>query len=133
MQRSAIRHAARSPLDANVATPRSRRSPTLPNVDPEPGPLARWRRRRARASARRRALTAFAAMHPDWHRSLFDAAFLARPDAREAEGRGDAAALARLWTRQFRYRDERRRERDVRILTGPAGDYLALLHEALRR
>jgi hypothetical protein len=72
-------------------------------------------------------------MHPDWHRSLFDDAFLARPDAREAEGRGDAAALARLWTRQFRYRDERRRERDVRLLTGPAGDYLALFGEALRR
>lgn len=133
MHRSAIRPAVRSPLDVSAATRRSTPSSTLPAPEPEPGPLARWRHRRARAAAERRALAAFAAMHPDWHRSLFDATFLARPDVREAAERGDAVAMARAWTRQFRYRDERRRERDVRILTGPAGDYLALLEEALRR
>lgn len=132
MHRSAIRPAVRSPLDVSAATRRSIPASTPPAVEPEPGPLARWRRRRARAAAEGRALAAFAAMHPDWHRSLFDAPFLARPDVREAAQRGDAAAMARAWTRQFRYRDERRRERDVRVLTGPAGDYLALLDEALR-
>lgn len=89
--------------------------------------VARDLRRREERLARERALHRFARLHPSWHASLFDAAFLARlPE--DLHGR-DATGIARAWTRQFRYRDERRRERDVRRLEPVARSFLRLLAE----
>lgn len=90
--------------------------------------VARDLRRREERVARERALRRFARLHASWHASLFDAAFLARlPE--DLHGR-DATAIARAWTQQFRYRDERRRERDVRRLEPVVGSFLHLLAEA---
>lgn len=89
--------------------------------------LAADARRRAERCALRRALAAFTAHHPHWAASGCDPDLLARPDGAAALAAHDAAALARAWTRRFRYRDERRRERDVRRLEPVAGHLLALL------
>jgi hypothetical protein len=92
--------------------------------------LARTRKRNGRARQGRRALVnamqRFAVLHPDWYESLFDEVFVARLPA-ESIVEMAPAELAREWTRQFSYRDQRRRELDVRQLTPVAESFLNLL------
>ena len=85
------------------------------------------RRRRCRRRAIRDALEAFEGCHPAETR--FDLPFLTGRGAAALE-RGDAQALARAWTAQFRYRDETRRGEDVRRLTLAAQTFLELLERA---
>jgi hypothetical protein len=92
--------------------------------------------RRAQARTRRRALrsafAAFAAEQPTWAESAFDLRLLDGPGA-EALANFDVEALALAWARQFRYVDERRRERDLRQLRPVAETLLARFREALER
>jgi hypothetical protein len=92
--------------------------------------LARTRKRNGRARQGRRALVIamqrFAMLHPDWYESLFDEVFVARLPA-ESIAEMAPAELAREWTRQFNYRDQHRRELDVRQLTPVAESFLNLL------
>lgn len=90
-------------------------------------------------SARRRclerslghALKAFESEHGRWQDALFDHHFLRHRGA-EALRAGDAEGLARAWTQQFAYRDEARRERDVRHCLTAARSFLTLLERAAR-
>jgi hypothetical protein len=92
--------------------------------------LAGWRTRRARDRAVRRALALFGATHPTWTASCFDAAFVHRIGV-DAVLAGPAVEVARSWTLQFRYTDERTRARDVRQLVPVVEAFTALLREAL--
>lgn len=85
--------------------------------------------RRAQRRALHIAMMRFAKLHPMWHEALFDEAFVRHVFAR-AEGGVDPVTLAREWTRQFRYRDARKREREVCQLVPVAESYLRLLEEA---
>lgn len=91
--------------------------------------LAKDAERRAQHRALEIAMERFRHLHPTWHESLFDDSFVRRVLEAE-EGNADARTLAREWTRQFRYRDPRRRERDVRQLEPVADSFLALLAQA---
>lgn len=84
-----------------------------------------WRRRRALE----RAWVTFRARSPGWWHALFDAQLLVRPQARLALEERDAEGLARAWVHQFRYKDLRRQERDVRRVTEVAEMFLGLLAE----
>jgi hypothetical protein len=86
-------------------------------------------RQQIRRRSRSRALERFAQLHPRWYESTFDEWFIGRLPPGLLEAR-DATALAREWTRQFRYRDERRRESDIRRLTPVAESFLNLLESA---
>ncbi len=92
--------------------------------------VADWRARRARDRALRTALARFAALHPDWYASCFDETFVRRigPDALLTESPVD---VARSWTLQFRYAEERARERDVRQLVPVGESFVTLLRGAL--
>lgn len=87
----------------------------------------------ARTRCYRRALTnalaAFENSHRNWVESFFDLPF---PTGRGAEAleTGDPQALARAWTQQFRYRDESRRDHDIRRLTEASSTFIALLERA---
>lgn len=101
------------------------------------GAWGRWRAvARARASERREraavehALARLAASEPRWYDSWFDRDFVARPGARSAIAARDASGVARAWTEQFRYRDPRRRERDVAQLRPLAESFLDWVEEA---
>ena len=89
-----------------------------------------WRSRRARDRAVRTALARFSALHTDWYASLFDATFVRRIGV-DAVLAGPAVEVARSWTLQFRYADERQRERDVRQLVPVVESFAALLRGAL--
>ena len=100
-----------------------------------PARLVRAWRSHHRARIRRRALQValwrFARLHPHWYDAMFDDAFLRRlPAASLSEM--EASVLAREWTRQFRYHDVRRVERDARLVTPVAESFLALLQAAER-
>lgn len=122
MDRTPAVHVAR-PADRGGRTPTSRRRPL--------GALTTaWRSREeriARDRARAAALRAFATRHPAWAASWWDAAFVRRADATAAIDAGDARALARAWTGQFAYRDERRRSLDTERLTPVATEFLRLV------
>lgn len=92
-------------------------------------PLAAWREARRVERARARGVAAFAASHRVWDEALFDAAMLRRPDAAAALEARDPEGLARSWTQQFAYRDERRRERDVASLAAVAEALFAHIDE----
>lgn len=79
--------------------------------------------------AGRRALDQLAQLYPDWHAKRFDAHFVRRI-RREWIADRDVEAIAREWTRQFFYEDERQRERDVRQVMVVAETYLMLLAAA---
>ena len=84
---------------------------------------------RRRRRALRTAMWRFARLHPHWYDGLFDETFLGRlPAASLTEM--DATALAREWTHQYRYRDQRHRERDVRQVAPVAESFLTLLATA---
>lgn len=71
-------------------------------------------------------------MHPVWHQSLFDEPFLRKVGAQRLftiTPRG----LAYEWSRQFSYRDARRREREVRQVTQIADEFLVELRQAASR
>lgn len=95
--------------------------------------LAEWRQRNAEAQLRRRArdlaLERFSQLHRFWYLSFFDRFFLERftPDSLASIG---PEGLAREWSRQFRYRDERQRAIDIRQLTPVVEHYLCLLESA---
>jgi hypothetical protein len=95
--------------------------------------LARSREKWAEEQIRRRsmevALKRFSKLHAHWHRSCFDSFFLDRIP-KETFARLDAAGVAREWTRQFRYRDERQRNIDIRQVTPVAESFLSLLAAA---
>lgn len=87
-----------------------------------------WRDARARRrheAALRRAFGDFRALHAAWAEACFDLHLL-RHGGAEAVAAGDAEALALAWCAQFRYRDMRRRERDLRLVTPVAASFLAL-------
>lgn len=86
-------------------------------------------RQRSSRRATARAIRNFSRLHEEWYQSAFDEWFLTRLPEGLLDSK-DAAALAREWTRQFRYEDERRRERDVEQLLGVAESFLALLAAA---
>jgi hypothetical protein len=86
-------------------------------------------RRQIRRRAIKRAFQRFSRLHPEWHQSTFDEWFLSRLPEGLLETQ-DSAALALEWTRQFRYRNERQRERDAQQLTAIADSFLALLADA---
>lgn len=74
------------------------------------------------------AFAAFAARYPRWAESLFDRHLLARvAEGADALAALTPRALADAWTRQFGYRDEGARERDVARLAPVAADFLGLL------
>ena len=75
------------------------------------------------------ALAAFESSHRPWVESCFDLPFLNGRGA-EALREGDARALARAWTLQFRYYDETRRDDDVRRLTPAAETFITLFGRA---
>jgi hypothetical protein len=60
---------------------------------------------------------------------LFDEVFMARLPA-DGIAEMTPVELAREWTRQLSYRDQRRRERDVRQLTPVSESFLSLLEGA---
>ena len=92
--------------------------------------LEGWRARRAQDRALRTALARFAALHPDWYASCFDETFVRRigPDAMLTESPVD---VARSWTLQFRYAEERARECDVRQLVPVVESFVTLLRGVL--
>ncbi len=96
---------------------------------------ARWfaalRRRHRTARAVERAFEEFRATHRAWATSLFDLQ-LFRGRGAEAIEADDAAALALAWSRQFAYRDERKRALEVRWLEPVARAFLDLLAAKLR-
>lgn len=92
--------------------------------------LDAWRARRASDRALRTALARFAALHPSWAASCFDATFVRRIGV-TAVLAGPAVEVARSWTLQFRYADERTRERDVRQLVPVVESFVALVRDAL--
>lgn len=107
---------------------------------PGPGRGGRWwqaivaawrshRRARMRSRAMRVAMWRFGRLHPHWYDAMFDASFLRRFPAGSVADM-EASALAREWTRQFRYHDVRRIERDARLVTPVAESFLALLQDA---
>lgn len=84
-----------------------------------------WTRRRTRKKALRRAYLEYRATHA--HQELrFDRHFLTGKGAEALAGR-DPEALARAWTTQFRYGDEKRRAADVRQFLPMAESLLELL------
>lgn len=91
--------------------------------------FAESRDRRAKSGARGVAMDRFSKLHPYWYESAFDETLLERlpPGALDEI---DAPGLAREWTRQFRYRDERRRDLDVARLAPVAQSFLSLLKDA---
>ena len=92
--------------------------------------LDAWRDRRARDRALRTALARFGASHPHWAASCFDATFVRRIGV-DAVLAGPAIEVARSWTLQFRYADERTRARDVRMLVPVVEHFATLLQDAL--
>ena len=89
-----------------------------------------WTRRRARKKALRRAYLEYRATHK--HQLRFDWHFLTGRGA-EALAERDAEALARAWTTQFRYCDEKRRATDIRQLLPVAESLLELLDAEEKR
>lgn len=71
-------------------------------------------------------------MHPLWHASLFDEPFLRKVGARRLLTL-TPRELAYEWSRQFSYRDARRREREVRRVTEIADQLLTELRQAVSR
>lgn len=92
--------------------------------------LAGWRTRRARDRAVRKALARFSALHPDWYAACFDETFVRRIGM-DAVLAGPPVDVARSWTLQFRYAEERSRERDVRQLIPVVESFVTLLRGAL--
>ena len=95
--------------------------------------FARMRERWAEEQIRRRslelALERFSKLHTHWYCSCFDSFFLERIPKETFTGL-DAVGLACEWTRQFRYRDERQRNIDIRQVTPVAESFLNLLAAA---
>ena len=85
--------------------------------------------RRCRRRALKNALAAFESSHRPWVEAHFDLHFLTGRGAEALEA-NDAQALAQAWTSQFRYRDEARRDDDVRRLVLAAATFLELLKRA---
>lgn len=84
-----------------------------------------WRHRHAR----RIAVSRLSSLQPHWVALRFDETFVARlPE--ELVLAVDAEGVAREWTMQFTYRDERQRERDVRQVAPVAEAYFTLLAQA---
>lgn len=102
---------------------RSLTEPLRPTLDA-------WRDRRARDRALRTALARFGALHAHWAASCFDATFVRRIGV-DAVLAGPSVEVARSWTLQFRYADERTRERDVRQLEPVVESFAVLLRDAL--
>lgn len=100
---------------------------TVPGQGRWAGSWAGVQRARLHQRAMRRTWAAFRAASPGWWSALFDEHMLKRPLAAEAVAARDAEALARVWTEQFRYRDLRQREHDVRRVTEVAALFLSLL------
>lgn len=86
----------------------------------------RWAEEQIRRRAMEVALARFSQLHNHWYRSCFDSSFLERIP-KETFAQLDAAGLACEWTRQFRYRDERQRNIDLRQVTPVAESFLSLL------
>lgn len=74
----------------------------------------------------------FAQMHPVWHDSLFDEPFLRKVGAQRLFTI-TPRELAYEWSRQFSYRDARRREREVQQVTEIAEQFLTELRQAVSR
>ena len=85
--------------------------------------------RRCHRCALNNALAAFESNHYPWIEASFDLKFLTGRGAEALEA-NDAQALARAWTSQFRYRDEARRDDDVRRLVLAAATFLDLFKRA---
>lgn len=92
--------------------------------------VARWisafRCRRLERRAVRIAIARFSKLHPHWYESCFDEVFLRRLPVSRLGAVG-AEELALEWTRQFRYSDQRVRNRDVRQVRPVADSFLRLL------
>ena len=93
------------------------------------GCLDNFKRRRRHQRALKDALAAFESSHQPWVESCFDLPFLLGRGAEALEA-NDARALARAWTLQFRYRDETRRDDDVRRLVPAAEAFITLFGRA---
>ena len=91
-----------------------------------------WTRRRARKKAFAQAYNEFRVLHAHLHELRFTKDFLTGRGA-EALATKDPVAVARAWTTQFRYRDEKKRAADVRQLTPVAGSLLELLNAGEKR
>ncbi|MEX2542959.1 MAG: hypothetical protein WD314_14210 [Trueperaceae bacterium] len=95
--------------------------------------FSRWLERHVKEHIQRRSITVaverFSKLHPHWYDSCFDRSFIDRfsPGAFTDLG---ATAMATEWTRQFNYRNERRRATDIRQLTPVAESFLTILAEA---
>lgn len=106
-----------------------RSQPRFSKLSAEPRGAARlvhwWTRRRTREGAFNRAYRECRATHThlDLH---FDKPFLIGRGA-EALAARDPEALARAWTTGFRYRDEKKRARDIYLLLPAAESLLELL------
>lgn len=94
--------------------------------------LAEYRQRRREDQALRTTTRLLAQMHPVWHEQLFDEPFLRKVGA-ERLFTITPRELAYEWSRQFSYRDARRRERDVKQVTEVADQFLSELRQAIRR
>lgn len=85
--------------------------------------------RRYRQRALKDAFAMFTTCHSKWADSYFDLPFLTGPGA-EALLTKDANALARAWTLQFYYRDQPKRDRDIKCLTPVAQTMIDLFTAA---
>lgn len=94
--------------------------------------LAEVRQARRDRAALGRALEAFSYLYPEWHGTLFDLHFLSRFEPRALLDM-EPRELALEWSRQFNFRDARRRERDVARLAAAAARFKDLLADELRR
>lgn len=88
-----------------------------------------FRNRRLERKAMSLAVWRFSKLHPNWYESCFDEAFLSRLAFSRLKAI-DAEELAREWTRQFRYADQRVRSRDIHQVQPVADSFLRLLGEA---
>lgn len=91
-----------------------------------------YRQARREERALRMTTKLLAQMHPVWHQSLFDEPFLRKVGA-ERLFTITPRELAYEWSRQFSYRDARRREREVRQVTQIADEFLVELRQAASR
>lgn len=105
---------------------------THPRTRPDPTknsptqPLRWWTRRRAHKRAFERAYRTYHATHTHLHKLRFERRFLTGRGAVALTER-DAEGMARAWTTQFRYGDEKRRAADIRQLLPVAACLLELL------
>lgn len=94
--------------------------------------LAEYRQRRREDQALRVTTRLLAQMHPVWNESLFDEPFLRKVGAQKLF-QMTPRELAYEWSRQFSFREVRRREREVAQVTQIADQFLGELRQTIRR